>query len=468
MWSCGLRASGRDNRKPREEKSRGSELRASWPSVLRRTDRHSVSFSSPWPWRRKRRSIETLTSPDLRNSPKMVIIEPFEVEQWMDRLETTPGVLNIAETCAASVSPDALAHMCEDKNAPGPLRLSTKLVYGPIRGSETLRQRVASLFDRASEAEPLPAENVLITQGAIAANFLLFYTLVGPGDHVICVYPTYQQLYSVPKSLGADVSLWRLTEENGYVPDVGELEGLARANTKVIVINNPNNPTGSTIPKSVLEGIVAFAKQRGIIILSDEVYSPLYHSLPAGQDPPPSVLALGYEKTVATGSMSKAFSLAGIRIGWIASRDRSIVEAAAAARDYTTISVSQLDDQLASFALSEAVLRPLLRRNMALAQTNLSLLSAFIERYASVCSWVKPTAGTTALVQFKKNGVPVEDPTFVMDVLEKTKVLFMPASPCFGLGKDFKGFVRLGYVCETEVLQAGLVKLGQYIDEHLI
>jgi aspartate/methionine/tyrosine aminotransferase len=163
----------------------------------------------------------------------MVKIEPFEVEQWMDRLETTPGALNIAETCAASVSVDDLVQMSEDKDTPSPLCLSKKMTYGAIRGSDTLRQRVASLFNRASDAEPLPAENVIITQGAIAANFLTLYTLVGPGDHVICVYPTYQQLYSVPESLGAEVSLWRLKKENGYVPDIGELEGLARANTKV-------------------------------------------------------------------------------------------------------------------------------------------------------------------------------------------------------------------------------------------
>ncbi len=162
----------------------------------------------------------------------MVKIEPFEVEQWMDRLETTSGVLNIAETCAASVSVDDLVRMSGNGNATSPLSLGKKLTYGAIRGSHTLRQRVASLFDRASNADPLPADNVVITQGAIAANFLVFYTLIGPDDHVICVYPTYQQLYSVPESLGAEVSLWRLKEENGYVPDVSELEGLVRANTK--------------------------------------------------------------------------------------------------------------------------------------------------------------------------------------------------------------------------------------------
>lgn len=162
----------------------------------------------------------------------MVKIEPFEVEQWMDRYENTPGVLNIAETCAASVSIDELVDMSTDKTAPGPLTLSTKMTYGAIRGSEKLRERVASLFSRDAPA-PLSPENVLITQGAIVANFLLFYTLVGPGDHVVCVYPTYAQLYAVPRSLGADVSLWKLKEEDGYMPSVSGLESLVRPNTKV-------------------------------------------------------------------------------------------------------------------------------------------------------------------------------------------------------------------------------------------
>lgn len=162
----------------------------------------------------------------------MVRIEPFEVEQWMDRLETTPGVLNIAETCAASLSIDELASLCEDKNVPGPLDLSKRMTYGAIRGSETLRQHVSRLLSKHASA-PLPADNVVVTPGAILANFLLFYTLVGPGDHVVCVYPTYQQLYSVPESLGAEVSLWKLKKENEYVPDVGELEGLVKSNTKV-------------------------------------------------------------------------------------------------------------------------------------------------------------------------------------------------------------------------------------------
>jgi aspartate/methionine/tyrosine aminotransferase len=162
----------------------------------------------------------------------MVKIQPFEVEQWMDRYETTQGVVNVAETCAASLSIDELTSMCEDKTMPPPIDLSRAMTYGAILGSSTLRQRVAKLLSKTA-SQPLPAENVIITPGAISANFLLFYTLVGPGDHVICVHPTYQQLYSVPESLGAEVSLWRLSEEHGYVPNVKELEELVKPNTKV-------------------------------------------------------------------------------------------------------------------------------------------------------------------------------------------------------------------------------------------
>lgn len=161
----------------------------------------------------------------------MVHIKPFAVEQWMDTYENTPNIINIAETCAASVSIDDLVQLSTDPHAPGPLNTSVKLTYGAILGSQTLRERVASHC--SSGAEKLSVENVIITQGAIGANFLSLYTLVGPGDHVICVYPTYQQLYDVPRSVGAEVSLWKLKAEEGFLPNLDDLKGLLKENTKV-------------------------------------------------------------------------------------------------------------------------------------------------------------------------------------------------------------------------------------------
>ncbi|TDZ20167.1 Capreomycidine synthase [Colletotrichum orbiculare MAFF 240422] len=396
----------------------------------------------------------------------MVQIKAFEVEEWMDRLETTPGVLNIAETCCESVSIQELTELSTDPTLPGPLNIATRrLTYGAIYGSETTRQNIANLY-KEDRSDPLPSEQVVITQGAIVANFLLLYTLVGPKDHVICMYPTYQQLYEVPKSLGVEVSLWKLKAERDYIPEVQELESLVKDNTKMIIINNPNNPTGATIPKSDLVRIVEFAKARDIIVMADEVYRPLFHSLPAGESAPPSILSLGYEKTVSTSSMSKSFSLAGIRLGWIASRDPRIVDAVKSARNYTTISVSQLDDRVAGYALSDAVRPSLMRRNMALARTNVALLGEFIAGHPSVCFWTKPTAGTTAMVGFKRGGKPVKDDEFCMELLEQTGVLVMPGSTCFGDKVEFEGQMRFGYVCDTEVLKEGLKRLSEYIGKN--
>lgn len=153
--------------------------------------------------------------------------------QWMDHYETD-AKYNIAETCCAPVSIEDLKEFSDDKSL-SPLDLSVKLSYGSIRGSNRLRETLANLYS-AKASTPLPADNVLITAGAIQANFMLLYALVGPGDHVICHYPTYQQLYSVPESLGAEVSLWKSKEAEGWTLDVEELKGLIRPNTKLIII----------------------------------------------------------------------------------------------------------------------------------------------------------------------------------------------------------------------------------------
>jgi DNA-binding transcriptional MocR family regulator len=155
--------------------------------------------------------------------------------QWMDKYELT-AKYNTAETCCASISIDDLRELSEDKDA-NPLTAlqSTKLTYGAIRGSDKLRETLSNLYS-AKIPGLVSKDNVLITAGAIQANFLLLYTLVGPGDHIICHYPTYQQLYSVPASLGAEVSLWKSKQSNDWQLDIEELKSLIRPNTKLIII----------------------------------------------------------------------------------------------------------------------------------------------------------------------------------------------------------------------------------------
>lgn len=367
---------------------------------------------------------------------------------------------NVAETCCASVSLDQLRELSEDKTT-DILKTDRVLTYGAIRGAEALRNNLARLYS-AKVTTPLDPNNILTTPGAIQANYLVAYSLVGEGDHVICQYPTYQSLYSVPQSLGAEVDLWKASPEKKWIPDLEELKALIKPNTKLIVINNPNNPTGAVMGKAFLEQLVEIASEKDITILADEVYRPIFHSLsPIDKDFPPSLLSMGYKNVVVTGSMSKAYSLAGIRVGWIASRNTEIIETIASVRHYTTISVSGLDEQVAAYALSPATVHGLLARNIQLAKTNLALLEKFVIKNEDECEWVKPVAGTTAFIKFHRDGKPVDSVDFCKKLLEKTGVLFVPGSQSFG--EEFKGYVRIGYVNQTDVVQKGLEEASKFV-----
>ena len=200
------------------------------------------------------------------------------------------------------------------------------------------------------------------------------------------------------------------------------------------------------------------------MILSDEVYRPLFHSISlSSEEFPPSMLHIPYSKAIVTGSLSKAYSLAGIRVGWMASRSSDILAACLQARDYTTISVSQLDDQVAAFALSQHCVHSLLSRNIKLAKRNVEILERFIEKHRWACEWVKPVAGTTAFVKFTKMGNEINDIIFCEQLIKKTGVMLCPGSRCFGSDRDFKGYVRVGFCCETNVLEEGLEKLTDFM-----
>ncbi|KAI5799839.1 pyridoxal phosphate-dependent transferase [Geopyxis carbonaria] len=392
----------------------------------------------------------------------MATLRPFEIEQWMEAHEKG-CTHNLAESCSDSLTLAGLSAL----NPAIPFALPTgKLDYGHIRGSPEFRQNVSGLY--SPQVDP---ENVLITSGAIAANYLVLYGLLKLGDHVICVYPTYQQLYDLPKSFGAEVELWKLRRENGYVLDVEELKGMIRkpkddgtGGTSLIIINNPNNPTGVVTPTKVLKEIVAVASPYNIKILSDEVYRPLFHS--SSEPTPASILDLYPAHGIATSSLSKAYALAGIRIGWIASHSGEIMTKLAGVRDYNTISVSQLDDAVATYALSPHVRPKILERNTKLCETNLKILEDWLQAKGrrDKFDWVKPTGGTTVLVTAKdRTGRVMDDVWLCKQLHEKASVLIAPAGLCFGHGKDFEGSVRIGYACDTEVLKNGLAAWGEWL-----
>lgn len=365
-------------------------------------------------------------------------IQPFAVEQWMNAHETSAR-WNIAETCVDSLRLEELLAFA-GKDVLSDL-LRTRLSYGHITGSPALRGAVAGLYGDA-----MTPDLVLITSGAIGANALLHQALIEPGDTVICVKPTYQQLYAVPEALGAQVRTLQLRPENGYLPDIDELESLVDHKTRLIVINNPNNPSGSLMDGAMLADIASVARNAGAIVHCDEVYRGLEHE---AQPATPSIVDL-YEHGVSTGSMSKTYSLAGLRTGWIAA-PAEIIERCLEWRDYTTISCGVLDDALATVALeSEAVLE----RSLAIVRRNIAVVEGWLATEPRL-HHVAPRAGTTTLVRYD---YPVDSVDFCSDLFALNGAFVVPGA-AFDEGRSF----RLGYACATDVLEGGLEAISQYL-----
>ncbi len=367
-------------------------------------------------------------------------IREFAVEIWMNRYETQCE-LNLAETCVESLTMAELLALAGQREAVLSDLLPMKLTYGEIEGSRRLRGLVASLYERAKP------ENVLVTHGAIGANALVHQALVEAGDRVVSVLPTYQQHYSIPESYGADVRILRLREENGFLPDPDELRALATENTRLIAINNPNNPTGSVMDRALLGEIVAIARRCGAWLLCDEVYR---GTAQEGDGMTPSIFDL-YERGISTGSMSKTFSLAGLRLGWIAA-PADLIHPLTVHRDYSTISVGMIDDHFAAMAL-EARNR-ILERSHAISRTNLAILADWVEAEPRV-SWIKPRGGTTAMLKYDAD---IASEPFCIDLLEKTGVMLTPGSAF-----DMEGYVRIGYCNNEAVLREGLSRMSGYL-----
>ena len=368
-------------------------------------------------------------------------IEPFFVEQWMNAHETT-ATWNIAETCVDSLRLDELLALSGDADGVLDRLRETRLGYGDIVGSPRLRAAVAALY-----GERIGAENVLVANGAIGANFLALVALVEPGDTVVCVTPTYQQLFSVPEALGATVKRLRLREEDGYLPDIAALRSLVDDRTRLIVLNNPNNPTGALMDESLLREIVAVAREQGAWIHCDEVYRMLEHEPGATV---PSVADL-YEKGVSSGSMSKSYSLAGLRTGWVAGPPE-IIARCLDVRDYTTISCGELDDVLATVALEHR--GAVLERSLEIVRGNLMLVDEWLGREPRLRS-VRPRAGTTMLIRYD---YPLPSVELCQAMFDLNGAFVVPGI-AFGEEHSF----RLGYACARDVLLGGLAAASAYL-----
>ena len=368
-------------------------------------------------------------------------IRPFAVEEWMNAYETGAR-WNIAETCVDSISVDELFRLCgEDSTAFWKRFSARRLTYGDIEGAPVFREGICRLY------KTLKPEEVVTTHGAAGANHHVFYSLVEPGDRVISIMPTYQQLYSIPESYGAEVKLLDLTPENGYLPALEQLRELAVPGTKLICINNPNNPTGALMSTELLREIVEIARSVDAYVLCDEVYRHLTQEDVWCE----SIVDL-YEKGISVSSMSKVFSLAGLRLGWIATHDETVRKALLSHRDYNHISCGMFDEALAAVALQHCDI--ILERNRGIVRKNLAILDAWVQSEPRI-HYQKPMAGTTALVYYD---YAPDSYTFCTRMYHETGAFVTPGD-CFEQPKS----MRIGYASDVQTLKDGLAAISAFL-----
>ncbi|MFP3950876.1 MAG: aminotransferase class I/II-fold pyridoxal phosphate-dependent enzyme [Candidatus Bathyarchaeia archaeon] len=369
-------------------------------------------------------------------------VDEFLVERWMNRYENDVEV-NMAETC---VQPFTIREFLEFVGRPEFFEeiMDTQLTYGYIEGNPELRQGIADLYHNCDP------EDILVTGGAIEANFNAFYTLVEPGDTVISVFSTYQQLFSVAKGFGARVKYLCLHPEEKWLPDIEELKKLVDQETRMIVLNNPHNPTGSLIDEKLLRGICELAEDSSSYVLSDEAYRGLY--IHEGETVP-SVIDV-YEKGIATGSFSKPISLTGLRLGWITSNSE-VIYRCKLHRDYTTISKGMIDESLGALAMEN--IAKILERNNSIIRSNHGKLNGWIED-EELIAWTPPRAGS---VGFMKHHLDMPAKEICRDLI-KEKSTFMVPGDCF----EMPGYIRIGYGNSWNVLEEGLSRFSDYLADH--
>jgi len=367
-------------------------------------------------------------------------IKEFGVEIWMNEFENNCA-FNLAETCVESLTINELLALSGQGAALLSELLPMKMTYGTIEGSDRLRDNICKLYGKQNR------ENIIVTHGTIGANALIHQALVSSGDHVISVLPTYQQHYSIPESIGAKVSILPLRAENEFLPDLDELRALITPKTKLIAINNPNNPTGALMNEALLLEIAEIARSCGAYVLCDEVYR--------GTDQQGDGFTISmadlYEKGISTAGMSKAFSLAGLRLGWIAAPP-FVIEMVSIHRDYNTISVSMIDDYFAAIALECS--DKIIARSQRITRENLALLDAWVTQEPSI-NYIKPKSATVALLKYDFD---MSSRDFCVQLLAQTGVMFTPGS-----AMDMEGYVRIGYANNAEILTTGLAKVSEFL-----
>ena len=353
-------------------------------------------------------------------------IADFELERFFARWEFAVRHLLCASDVEGWQMADLLALADDETRA---MWANLRLGYTESTGHPLLRAEIAGLYEK------LTADDVLVFAGAEEAIFCLANVMLGPGDHAIVTWPGYQSLWEVGRAAGADVALHELREADGWALDVDRLVAAIEPRTRLVVVNAPHNPTGMLPTHAEWQALTDACAAAGVHLLADEVYRYLEvdeaDRLQTGADALPG---LG----ISLGVMSKSFALAGLRIGWLATKDRALLARCAGFKDYTTICSSAPSEILALIALRAR--GRVLARSRGIVADNLGLLDGFFERWAGTFDWVRPRGGSIGFPRLRAD-TPIGE--FAAELVETEGVLLLPGSTFGHPGNNFRiGFGR--------------------------
>ncbi len=365
-------------------------------------------------------------------------IETFELERlqsiWENRVD-----VNLTES---GLHPYSLRELLNPEEIEEILDL--RLGYGWTNGEPALRQAISAHYTSTTP------EEILVTSGSAEANFLAMWTLLEPGDEIAVMLPNYMQIWGIARSLGVEARGFRLREELGWAPDLDELRSVVSPRTRLIVVCNPNNPTGAVLSRDAMEEILEIASSVGATVYADEVYKGVELD---GQEGP-SFRDLDSSAIVASG-LSKALAHPGLRIGWLAG-PADFIDAAWHRNDYTTITTSIISEHVAAIILRDRR-EEILDRNREMLNRNLEILVDWIRQRPDQFHFVPPKAGGMCFLRYQAE----INSTELATELRKEKSLLVLPGDVYGMDR----YLRLGIGERSDYLKRGLELLGEGFDE---
>jgi aspartate/methionine/tyrosine aminotransferase len=372
----------------------------------------------------------------------MTKFQPFEHEVMASQNEKVVDY-NLSES---GVHPLLLRELLNDNPEYIETLLETEIDYAYGNGNPMLRENIAALYSGCTSS------HVLVTVGAIEANYNSIQTLLRPGDEMAIMLPNYMQIWGLAKNHGLKMNPFHLCEDNGWRVDLDELKQAVTPKTKLIAVCNPNNPTGYILTHEEMNAIINAAESVGAWVLSDEVYTGAER---IKDEETPSFYGR-YDKVIAVGSMSKAYGLPGLRVGW-AVGPTDTIEKIWRRHEYITLSTSIFSNELAALALSADVRPRIIQRTRDYIRKGFPLLQQWIDHQKDTFRLVPPQAAAIAFVRYR---LDINSTELANKLIQEKSVLIVPGDH-FGMDE----FIRISYGLPQNYLTEGLERIQQLVTE---